>query len=75
MTGNFRSHLQVVDLGSDPATGASSGDGGGGGSKLEARLSSLETRIEYLATKEDVQKLKVWILGGVLASRYQSPLL
>ncbi|MCY4381667.1 MAG: hypothetical protein OXE44_00760 [Nitrospinae bacterium] len=39
---------------------------GGGGSNFERRLSSLETHIQYLATKEDIQKVKVWVLGGVL---------
>ena len=46
------------------APGSSSGDGGG----IEDRLARLETRIEYLATKEDIQKLKVWVLGGVLVA-------
>ncbi len=32
------------------------------------RLVRLETRIEYIATKEDIQKLKVWVLGGVIAA-------
>ncbi len=56
---------------SEPAASASSG--GGGGSNVEQRLARLETRIEYLATKEDVQKLetrveqvKVWVLAGVI---------
>lgn len=67
MPDSFRSHLHSVEIGSDPATAAKS-SGDGGGSNIEGRLSALETRIEYLATKEDVQKLKVWVLGGVLAS-------
>lgn len=46
---------------------------GGGGDGVDARLRAvedrlvrLETRMEYMATKEDLQKLKIWILGGVL---------
>ena len=27
----------------------------------------IETRMEHLATKEDLQKLKVWWLGGIVA--------
>ncbi len=49
---------------SEPAASASSG--GGGGSNVEQRLARLETRIEYLATREDLQKVKVWVLGGVI---------
>ncbi len=56
--------------------------GSGNGRDIEKRLSALETRIEYLATKEavqelkieikhlatkeDIQKIKVWCLGGVI---------
>ena len=49
--------------------------GGGGGSGVDARLRAvedrlarLETRMDYMATKEDIQKLKNWVLGGVLGS-------
>ena len=31
----------------------------------ESRITRLETQIDSLATKEDLQKLKVWVLGGV----------
>lgn len=48
--------------------------GGGNGDRMrsvEARLTRLETVVETtlptLATKEDIQKIKVWILGGLLA--------
>lgn len=51
------------------------GPGGGGGDGVDARLRAvedrlarLETRMEYMATKEDIQKLKIWVLGGVLSS-------
>lgn len=49
--------------------------GGGGGDGVDARLRAveerlvrLETRMENMATKEDIQKLKIWVLGGVLGS-------
>ena len=45
----------------------------GGGNELGERLSALEAKFESVATKEDIQKvrveiqqMKVWILGGVL---------
>ena len=34
---------------------------------FENRLTRLETHMQYLATKEDLQKLKVWWLGGIIA--------
>ena len=34
----------------------------------ESRITRIETQIESLATKEDLQKLKVWILGGLAAA-------
>lgn len=48
---------------------------GGGGDGVDARLRAveerlarLETRMDYMATKEDIQKLKIWVLGGALGS-------
>lgn len=35
---------------------------------MDARLAALEARMEYLATKEDIQKLEVWVLGGVIGA-------
>lgn len=37
------------------------------GGSFENRLTRLETHLQYLATKEDLQKLKVWWLGGIIA--------
>lgn len=34
--------------------------------ELNGRLQSLVTRLESFATKEDIQKVKVWVLSGVL---------
>jgi len=30
------------------------------------RLARLEARMDFLATKEEIQKIKVWVLSGVL---------
>lgn len=35
---------------------------------VEERLARLETRMDYMATKEDIQKIKIWVLGGALGS-------
>lgn len=56
-----------------PPTSESAGGGGGDGSDrrlaaIESRLASLETELKHLATKEDIQKIKVWVLGGALGS-------
>ena len=55
------SHLKSVP---DPP-GAERG-GRGGGNNFESRLARLETHLQYLTTKEDLQKLKVWMLIGVI---------
>ena len=55
-------HLTAVP---DPP-GSDSGGSGGGGASLESRLTRLETHLQYLATKEDIQKLKVWWLVGII---------
>lgn len=34
--------------------------------EINGRLQSLATRLESFATKEDIQKVKVWVLSGVL---------
>ncbi len=59
--------------------GLASGNGGGGGSDIEGRLSRLETHLQYLATKEDIQKLSTqiaekesslqrWLIGVLLTA-------
>jgi len=60
--------LQTVEDQADPRNAPASSSGGGDNGGIEARLAALETRIEYLATKEDIQKLKVWVLGGVVSA-------
>ena len=57
--------LRAVDAAEPDASG---GSGGGGGKRIEERLAALETRIDYLATKEDIQKIKVWVLAGVIGA-------
>lgn len=51
------------------------GRGSGGGDGVDARLrgveeclARLETQMKYMATKEDIQTLKIWILGGIMGS-------
>ena len=56
-------HLKAVPVPDPP--GAESG-GKGGGNNFESRLTRLETHLQYLATKEDLQKLKVWWLIGII---------
>ena len=34
---------------------------------VEERLAAIEALLPHLATKEDLQKLKVWWLGGIIA--------
>ena len=53
MDKNNVSHLQTAPSG--PATHPGNGGGNGGG--IESRLARLEARMEYVATKEDIQKL------------------
>lgn len=54
---------------SDNVTGISRGNGNGsngGGSNIDECLTRIETKLEYIATKEDIQKIKVWLLSGIL---------
>lgn len=48
----------------DPPGGE--GTAGESGSSVPERLIALETELKHLATKTEIQKLKVWVLGGVL---------
>ena len=57
-------HLHSVP---DPPASRSSNGNGGGGGNMENRLTALETHLKYLATKEDLEKLKVWWLIGILS--------
>ena len=48
---------------------SASGSGGDGGSDLVAlkiEVAKIQTRLERMATQEDILRLKVWILAGVL---------
>lgn len=51
-----------------PITSGSGSDSTGGGGNYGERLARVETKLEHMATKEDIQKIKVWILGGILGS-------
>ena len=35
---------------------------------VEERLVRLETRMDYMATKEDLKDLKIWVLGSALST-------
>ena len=53
----------------EPLAQATSGGSGEKESRLaalEVAVASLNSRIDYLATKEEIQSVKVWILCGVL---------
>ena len=41
---------------------------GTGSSGFGERLARIEARMEHVATKEDIRKLRVWVLGGVLGA-------
>ena len=68
--------MQPADVTLGPGTGrtgepygqpARSGNGGPYGGDYERRLTRIETRMEAVALREDVLRLKLWILGGVIA--------
>ena len=50
-----------------PSRPGPSGDRGGS-SGFGERLARIEARMEHVATKEDIQRLRVWVLGGVLGA-------
>ncbi len=35
---------------------------------LSSRISSLETEVKHLATKDDVSRTKLWVLAGAIGS-------
>ena len=42
--------------------------GGDRGLGFGERLARIEARMEHFATSEDIRKLRVWVLGGVLGA-------
>ena len=52
----------------NPPSGQPADGGNGNGRDLAGRVSALEVRLDYLATKEDIQKLKVWVLAGTIGA-------
>ena len=52
----------------NPPSGRPVGGGNGGSQDLYGRVSALEAKLSYLATKEDIQKLKVWVLAGTIGA-------
>ena len=70
-------HLQPVpdNQEGEPEASPASSSRGNGGSDIERRLTALETHMQYLATKEDIQatqkdieKLKVWVLQSTIGA-------
>ena len=49
-------------------SGQPAGGGNGGGHNLHGRVSAMEAQLSYLATKEDIQNLKVWVLAGTIGA-------
>ena len=60
---------KVVDMGTGtPYTTSRGGNGGNGGDRVLERLAILEERVQHLASKEDIQKIKIWVLSGVIGA-------
>jgi len=57
---------EVHQLQSAPPQQATHG-GGGNGHDLHGRVSAIEARMNYLATKSDVESIRSWALKGALA--------
>ena len=50
------------------------GSNGGGGNYGE-RLARIEASLGHMATKEDIQKIKVWVLSGILGGMVTAAIL
>ena len=44
------------------------GGNGGGEGNIRERIAKLEAELKHLATKTDIQNLKIWILGGIIGA-------
>ncbi len=64
MTDNIH-QLNPTNPGAEYSGGRGSGDGGG---SLGERVARVEESIKSLATKEDIGKVKIWVLSGVIAN-------
>ncbi len=51
-----------------PLRTVKSSGGNGGGDDIRERLARLEEKVGHLASKEDVQKIKVWVLVGIIGA-------
>ena len=60
--------LQSVPSNQEEPEAPAKSSGGNGGRNVERRLTALETHVQYLATKEDIQKLKVWFLQATIGA-------
>lgn len=52
----------------DVGTGRTYSDGPNGDDDIRERLARIEERMNHMATREDIQKVKVWFLVGVIAA-------
>lgn len=52
----------------EPARGLAAAGGNGNGRDLHGRVSAIEATLKHVATKEDMQKVRVWVLGGVIGA-------
>lgn len=59
-------------VGIDPAASASNPGSGNGHDReireIGERLARIETRMGFMATHEDIQKVKVWFLIGIVSA-------
>ena len=51
---------------SEPPAGPAHGGGRGGDGDIGERVAKLEEKVSHLATKSDVQEIKIWALKGVV---------
>ena len=56
-------HLHAVS-----GTQVTANGGGSNGGDTRERLARIEAQMEHVATREDIQKVKVWCLVGVIAA-------
>ena len=60
--------MSVVDIKTGQPAGKppANQNGGTSGGNYGERLAAIEAHLHHMATKEDIQRVKVWFLGGVV---------
>lgn len=51
-----------------PVTASNRGNGSGDGREILECLARIETRMGFMATREDIQKVKAWFLIGIISA-------